>query len=235
MEFMSLKEARCVTELYPSLSLRDRLTILARLIFCISPIVKILDQYIPERGLIMDVGCGYGIISHLLSSACPGRSVIGIDMSSHRIEVAKSGVDQRGAVEFHTADIREFQIQPCNAVVMIDVLYMLSYRDQERLLTQCYESLCDNGVVLVKDNSKSPYWKYAYAYVEDVIKTRLRIYGKEVTENLSRYWDIQEFLKLLNGIGFSATAMPFKSYLPYPGVFYVCRKKRKRKEHGAES
>ncbi len=224
MEFMSLREARCIAGIYPSLPLRDKLTILARLIFCIRPIVDVLERHLPERGLIVDLGCGYGTISHLVSSACMDRSVIGVDMSSRRIEVARSGIDRNNSIEFHAADIREFQIPHCSAVMMIDILYMLTFEEQERLLSRCYEKLYDNGVVVIKDNCKSPYWKYAYASMEDVMKTKLGVYGKEVTENSSRYWDVDDFLELLSRIGFRAVAIPLKSYLPYPGVFYICRK-----------
>lgn len=224
MEIMSSKEARRVLELYPSLSIRDALTILARLIFCVRPIMEVLEQHLPERGLVLDLGCGYGVISHLVSVAYPDRAVIGIDMSSRRVEVAKRSTDHRKNIEFHTADIREVQIPRCNAIMMIDILSMFPYRDQERILTQCCEMLCGGGVLVIKDTSKSPYWKYIYAYIEDVIKTKLGVYGREVKEHSSRYWDVQEFLKLLNRIGFQATTIPLKSRLPYPGVFYICHK-----------
>ncbi len=214
--------------IYPSLSLRDKLTILARLIFCVRPITDVLEQYLPERGLIVDLGCGYGIISHLVSSAHSDRAVIGVDMSSRRIKMAKSGVNHNNSVEFHAADVREFRIPRCRAVIMIDILYMLTFQEQERLLSRCYEKLRDNGVVVIKDNCKSPYWKYAYAYMEDVIKTKLGAYGKEVAENSSRYWNVDDFLELLGRIGFRAVAIPLKSHLPYPGVFYVCQKLRKK-------
>ena len=224
MEIMSLKEARRVLELYPSLSLRDKLTILARLIFCVRPIMEVLEQHLPERGLVLDLGCGYGVVSHLVSAECPDRAVIGIDISSRRIDAAKRSTDHRENVEFHTADIREVQIPRCDAIVMLDILSMLLYQDQERILVRCYEKLCDNGVLVIKDTSKSPYWKYAYAYIEDVIKTKLGVYGNEVVRHLSRYWDVQDFLKLLNRIGFHATMIPLRSNLPYPGVFYICHK-----------
>lgn len=223
-EIMSFKEARRVLELYPSLSLRDGLTILARLIFCARPIVRVLEQYLPERGLVLDLGCGYGVISHLVSAGYPDRAVIGVDISSHRIEVAEMSTDHRENIEFHKADIREVQIPRCNAVVMIDVLSMLPYRDQERTLTQCYQMLCGDGILVIKDTSKSPYWKYVYAYIEEVIKAKSGVYGKEITKHSSRYWAAQEFLKLLNRIGFHATMIPLKSRLPYPGAFYICRK-----------
>jgi len=224
MEFMSLKEAVRIAGIYPSLPLRDKFAIMARLIFCASPVIDVLERHLPEKGLIVDLGCGYGTISHLVSSAHTDRSVIGVDMSSRRIKMAKSGVNHSNSVEFRAADVREFHIPRCSAVIMIDILYMLTFQEQERLLSRCYEKLCDNGVVVIKDNCKSPYWKYAYAYIEDVIKTKLGVYGKEVAENSSRYWDVDDFLELLGRIGFRAVAIPLKSYLPYPGVFYVCRK-----------
>jgi len=224
MNTMSLREARRVLGLYTSLSFRDKLTILARLIFCMHPIIRVLEQHLPERGLVLDLGCGYGITSHLVSAASPDRSVIGIDMSSCRIEVAKRSTDHRRNIEFHTADIRAVQIPQCDAIMIIDILYMLTYKDQEQVLSRCYESLSNGGVLVIKDTSKSPYWKYAYAYTEEVIKAKLRVYGKEVTKHLPRYWDTQEFLKLLGRIGFRATMIPLNSRLPYPGVFYICSK-----------
>jgi len=224
MQIMSFKEARRVLESYPSLSLRDRLIILARLIFCVRPIMEVLEQHLPERGLVLDLGCGYGLISHLVSASYPDRSVVGIDLSSRRIQVARRSVDHRKNIEFHAADIREVQPPHCDAIMMIDILYMLPYRDHEQILARCYENLCNGGILIIKDNSKSPYWKYAYAYVEDVIKIKLRVYGREITKQSLRYWDVQDFLKLLEKIGFHATMIPLKSYLPYPGIFYICRK-----------
>ena len=224
MQIMSFKEARRVLELYPSLPLRDKLIILARLIFCIRPIMRVLEKHLPQRGMILDLGCGYGLVSHLVSVSNPERSVLGVDLSSRRIEVARKSGDHRENVEFHAADISEIQTPQCDAVLMIDVLYMIPYQDHERILVRCYENLRDGGILIIRDNSKTPYWKYAYAYFEDVIKIKLRLYGPEITRQSLKYWDIQDFMKLLDRIGFHTTMIPLKSYLPYPGVFYVCRK-----------
>ncbi len=188
------------------------------------PIMRVLEQHLPERGLILDLGCGYGIMSHLVSAEYPDRAVIGVDISSRRIHAAKRSADHRKNIEFHTADIREVQFSRCHGIMMIDVLSMLPYRDQEQLLIQCHRRLCGDGTLVIKDTSKSPYWKYAYAYIEEVIKARLGVYGKEITKHSSWYWDAQDFLKLLSKIGFHATMIPLKSRLPYPGAFYVCRK-----------
>ena len=221
---MSPGAAQQVLKLYPSLSLRDRLMILARLIFCARPILQVLEQHLPDRGLILDLGCGYGVMSHLVSTEYPDRAVMGFDMSSRRIEIARRSVDRRENMEFHTADIRKIRVPRCDAVIMIDILSMLSYQDQTQLLTRCYEKLRDGGVLVIKDTCKSPYWKYAYVYVEDMLKTKLRVFGKEIAKHSLHFWGVQEFVKLLEGVGFHITTIPLRSRLPYPGVFYVCQK-----------
>ncbi|MDQ1317562.1 MAG: hypothetical protein QG588_1214 [Candidatus Poribacteria bacterium] len=213
-----------ILRLYPDLSLSDRLTILARLFFCARSIMKVLDQYLPRQGLILDLGCGYGVFSHLVSAACPDRMVVGIDMASHRIEVAKKSSIPEKNIRFYAEDIRKAQIPQCDAIIMIDVLYMLPYHEQEQMLIRCYERLHNGGILVIKDNAQSPRWKYAYMYIEEMIKTRLKIYGKESKKSLLCHWDIEEFLMLLSKIGFNASMIPLNSYLPYPGVFYICHK-----------
>jgi 2-polyprenyl-3-methyl-5-hydroxy-6-metoxy-1,4-benzoquinol methylase len=213
-----------ILRLYPDLSLRDRLTIQARLFFCEHSIMKVLDQYLPRQGLIVDLGCGYGVFSHLVSIACPDRIVLGIDVASHRIEVAKKSSIPEKNVKFYAKDIRKAQFPQCDAIIMIDVLYMLPYQEQEQMIIRCYERLNNGGVLVIKDNARSPRWKYVYMYIEEMIKTRLKIYGKETKKSILCHWDIKEFLMLLGKVGFNASMIPLKSYLPYPGVFYICHK-----------
>jgi 2-polyprenyl-6-hydroxyphenyl methylase/3-demethylubiquinone-9 3-methyltransferase len=186
--------------------------------------MRVLEKYLPKQGLILDLGCGYGVFSHLVSIASPNRIVVGIDMASHRIEVAKKSMDLMRNVEFYAEDIKKTQIPQCDAIILIDVLYMLSYQEQEQMLTQCYEKLYNGGTLVIKDNAKSPRWKYAYMYIEEMIKTRLKIYGMESRKSLLCHWDTEDFLVLLGKIGFKASIIPLKSHLPYPGVFYICNK-----------
>lgn len=222
-KIMPFGKARRTLGLYSSLSFLDRVSILARLIFCARPIIRVLEQHLPKRGLILDLGCGYGFISHLVSAECPDIAFIGIDASSRRIRVAKKGADHRKNMEFRVADISEVQFPRCDAVMLIDILSMIPYETQEQILVQCYEKLCNGGILVVKDTCKSPYWKYAYVYMEDLIKIRFKVFGKEI-QHYRQYWDTHDFLELLNNIGFHTTVIPLKSRLPYPGVFYICRK-----------
>lgn len=189
--------------------------------------MEVLSKHLPEDGLIVDLGCGYGITSHLISINHPQRKVIGVDISKARIKVAKSSISNNGNIRFYNEDIRKFYIPPCSAVIIIDVLSMFSYADQELVLKHCYDSLKIDGIMIVRDNCTSPRWKYQYMRFEESIKSRLKIYGEEIKDNPVCVWDSSDFTNLLNDIGFSVSSFHQRSLLPYPGIFYICHKQRK--------
>lgn len=224
-QYMFIKDALYLSNLYPSLKLKDRLKILARLIFCVETIITILERYLPKRGSIVDLGCGYGLISHLICAKYPERNVVGVDMSSHRIGVAKSSNVNKDNLRFYEGDIKDFHIPQCDAIVIIDALYMLSYQDQEAVIKNCHKNLRDAGILIIKDNYKSLGWRYFYAYAEEKIKTKIGVYGPESKGNTLDYWKIGDLLGLLENIRFRPEVMKLRSFLPYPGVIYVCHKK----------
>ncbi|MBD3181783.1 methyltransferase domain-containing protein [Candidatus Poribacteria bacterium] len=218
-------KAQSIISMYSDLSTWDKLTIMSRVVFCMNPIVEFIDEYMPETGLILDIGCGYGVFSVIISQLRPEISVLGVDMSSRRIQKARSIRKHMGNMIFLQDDITNFSFPECSGILLIDILSMLDIHQQLNILDRCYKGLESGGILLIRDNSKSPYWKYLYAYIEEILKTKIGVYGKEVRKHASKYWNIKEFLKVLNKAGFQAKAIPEKSYLPYPGVIYVCQKK----------
>jgi len=218
---ISLKDISHIMKLYRSARFKDRLIILARLLFSVHPIMDVLKKYIPKSGLIIDLGCGYGIISHLLSPSCPERKIIGFDVSHIRIETARK--TESDNIQFQLADIKKAQIPPCDAVVIIDILYLIPYQAQKRVLVKCFERLNQNGVMVIKDTNKSASWKFRYTHTEEKLKTRLGIYGREVKESSLHYRTSEDFSILLKEIGFDVLVIK-KKHSFYPGIFYICRK-----------
>jgi 2-polyprenyl-6-hydroxyphenyl methylase/3-demethylubiquinone-9 3-methyltransferase len=226
---MFVDKAYEILNLYPSLGILDKMNILLRMVFCVKPIVMVLEKYLPHQGVILDLGCGYGIISHLMVKIHPGRSVLGVDMSDHRIRVAENSILDDGNPRFFREDIRCFNFPRCDAIIAIDTLYLLPYQDQERLIRRCHENLRDDGVLIIKDNYKSRNWRYFYACTEEKLKTGMGIYGRESKGSVLHYWRIDDFLELLRNSGFEAKTIPLPWLLPYPGVFYVCHRSKNGK------
>ena len=216
--------------LYSNLPLMDKISIHARLL-CIQPLMSVLNKYLPQNGVIVDLGCGYGLVSNLLALKSE-RLVIGVELSERRITAALQSIKNRHNIEFHAADIARFDIPRCDAVLLLDVLYMLPDAVKRIIANRAYENLVDDGLLVVKDTNKSPRWKYAYTYLEECVKLNLGVGGHRSPSLRSRaglripqYKSRDEFESLFIEFGFSLIeVINIKSIMPYPGIIYVCRK-----------
>jgi 2-polyprenyl-6-hydroxyphenyl methylase/3-demethylubiquinone-9 3-methyltransferase len=200
----------------------DKISLHARLL-CIQPIMSMLNKYLPQNGVILDLGCGYGLISNLLALESK-RSVIGVELSASRIAAALQSIKGRRNIKFNAADIAQFEIPRCDAVLLLDVLYMLSDEVKRIIADRVYEKLVDNGLLIVKDTDKSPRWKYAYTYLEECVKLNVGVGGHRSLRT-PHYKNRHEFESLFLEFGFSSIEVAkIESIMPYPGIIYVCRK-----------
>jgi 2-polyprenyl-3-methyl-5-hydroxy-6-metoxy-1,4-benzoquinol methylase len=173
-----------------------------------------IEQYVPQAGNIIDIGCGSGIFSNLMCIMSGDRSVTGYDISSRRIEQARKTIVKGRHLSFHVQDAGDTVCSGFSTVTVIDLLHHITYEEQDRLLQKIYGDMEAPGELVLKDLEKRPLWKYAYHYVQDSIAYRSRLYFRSS----------EEMEKLLNDIGFRVTVVPLESPLPYPHVIYICRK-----------
>ena len=70
-----------------------------------------IGQYLPTHGVILDIGCGFGLFSLYFASVAPGRSLRGLDLDSERIRMARSAALKLGLgnVTYEAADARDFK------------------------------------------------------------------------------------------------------------------------------
>ena len=125
----------------------------------------VLEALVPREGLIVDLGCGYGLFANLLASASSRRRVIGLDISKRKLQYADRGLANAA---FQYGDAMTAQWDRCQGIALIHLLHHLSsYEDQARLLRLCYESLDDNGSLVILEVDQQPRWKYWCAQVVD--------------------------------------------------------------------
>lgn len=77
-------------------------------------ILAILEGDGVRDGLIVDLGCGSGLLAKILVQA--QYRVLGIDISADMLEIAQSRVPE---AEFQVASLFSVEIPPCNAVTSI--------------------------------------------------------------------------------------------------------------------
>jgi 1-acyl-sn-glycerol-3-phosphate acyltransferase len=148
---------------------------------------ELFDQHLPSNGKIYDLGCGYGFLAQTLTWTKPSREFIGIDYDTSKIEVAKNIKKQaNGFPQFHASDVLEFELVPCEGIVLADMLHYLSPTDQEVLITNCIDALKPGGVFLLRDGDASLATKqHERTKLSEFFSTKLLGFNKTGVENLS--------------------------------------------------
>jgi SAM-dependent methyltransferase len=110
-------------------------------------ILEVLDRSEIEQALVVDLGCGTGLLARKLIDA--GYDVLGIDISGEMIELARSRTPE---AEFRVGSLFEVDLPRCAAVTAVsEVLNYLFDAENEnlglgRLFRRVHEALVPGGV-----------------------------------------------------------------------------------------
>ncbi len=147
---------------------------------------KIYCDLLPKSGEILDLGCGYGYISYMLSFTSPDRVITGVDFDAEKIRVAENCYDRSGRVTFTCADAAEYDITRQDGFLLSDVLHYLAPAKQEHLLRRCMENLNDGGVILVREANAELEKRHERSRFTEFMSTRI---GFNKTMNVDkRLW-----------------------------------------------
>lgn len=121
------------------------------------PLCKRIDGLVPETGVVLDVGCGYGLLSNLLAGKSPHRTVIGIDSDSARIRVAQRSVQVRSTASFAVLDASRDSLPEADTVLLVDAVGRWPAAQRRDVVARVCASVRPGGVVLFReDGFKSP-------------------------------------------------------------------------------
>ncbi|MBL7209415.1 MAG: class I SAM-dependent methyltransferase [Dehalococcoidia bacterium] len=173
-------------------------------------------QVLPHNGLLIDVGCGRGVVANYLSLRFPDSHVIGVDSDHKRVDAALKTVGKRKNISFLLQDARRWALPGCTGVVMTDFLHHVSRRDQEIILRRVFRSLEKEGVLLVSevDPTARPLYRYWTSWLSDRI---LYPFSK------SRFRKPCEWQEYLSHLEFNVKAIKLRSPI-FAGIVYVCQK-----------
>lgn len=174
-----------------------------------------IEKYVPQSGKIYDLGCGVGILSNLLAFKSPDREIIGVDLSLKRIKVADLSVGDRKNIRFFREDVKDFDLELCDGVVMTDFLHHVFPVVAERILKLIYKKLNPKGKLVIQEVDKFPRWKYLITFSID----RFLNLGKPLYYRLAKDWK-----EMLQKIGFKVEIIPAHQGLFLSDVLLICTK-----------
>lgn len=157
-----------------------------------------IESHIPTTGTIIDIGCGYGLMAHVLAMLGPQRTVIGVDKSEYRIGKAQATLRETPGAKltFMCEDIRTAPLRDCDGVTMVDVLHHMPTTLQEEVLRRLPEIVRPGGVVVIKEFADRPRWKYWATLLFEAV-----FYPNDKLT----YRPIPEWQALLEQLGFRVT------------------------------
>src|SRR5919197_6584668 len=132
-----------------------------------------VERFVPRKGFIVDLGCGHGLFACVLREASPTRRVLGIDLDPRKIEIARGAIQDTQWLRFEVGDIVAAPPPKCDAVTIVDVLYLMSFEQQEQLLRNAASALGEGGPLIVKAQEKRMDPRYAVTYAQELVTVSL--------------------------------------------------------------
>lgn len=129
---------------------------------------------LPSGGRLTDLGCGQGLMLALLAEAADDwrrgtwpeslpqppvfDGMVGIEVRPRVASIARRAL--AGSAEVIEADGRHHVMGHCTAVLLFDVLHLMTETDQDRLMRSVCASVGPDSVVLVREADASAGWRF---------------------------------------------------------------------------
>lgn len=136
-----------------------------------------LARHRSHPGRCLDIGCGRGLLAHRLAQLRPDADVLGVDPDASRVRSAVRAGERLGLsrrVRFETIG-RQWTPPAASfdTVFVVDVLYLLGLDEATKLLRAATASLCEGGVLVVKEMADTPRWKRLLAGAQETLSVRV--------------------------------------------------------------
>jgi uncharacterized protein (DUF2062 family)/SAM-dependent methyltransferase len=153
--------------------------------------------------LLVDVGCGSGLTLALLAESAEAhrerrwprdvppppefQRLVGIELRPRVARIAQRALGSAATILAGDA-VRVAAGESCDAVLFFDVLQMIPYDEQERLLASMRDRLTRGGVMLVREADAAAGWRFAAVRAGNRLKAlvvgrwRQRFYFRPVEE-----------------------------------------------------
>lgn len=161
---------RTAWKAFEGAGLPTRLHVLARVLTC--PFTALMERF-PRAGMLLDVGCGHGLLVQLLAAqpSHRGLKMQGIDHDAVKIATARRMT--RPGVDFSTDDLSLLPEAAFDAVALVDVLYTVRKAAWSQVLKGCARVLKPGGRLIVKEVVDRPRWKYCAIMAQEALSVRV--------------------------------------------------------------
>jgi len=144
-----------------------------------------LNSIIPGDATIVDIGCGYGFLCHMLCMVSDKRRILGLDYDSDKIAIAGQIDTSLKNVRFEVADILHYELPKADVFLLLDVLHYLPAGFHQPVIEKCINNLNSGGMIIIRDadtDLKKRMWR---TRLNEFYSTRFFRFNKTRSDALS--------------------------------------------------
>lgn len=133
---------------------------------------------VPEKGNMLDIGCGYGAMSYMLHMVSKERVITGVDYDVDKIETANHCYARDHRINFVAANILDFPMAEYDAIIMADMLHYLPPSDQELLVQKALSHLSPGGRLIIREGNAELTRAHRRTELTEFFSTRIMRFNK---------------------------------------------------------
>lgn len=185
-----------------------------------SPFMEV-EKAVPKQGLVVDLGCGDGILANYLAISGKNRKILGIEVNRNRLKNAYKGLKN---TNFKYGSIIKIKFSRPDVFILSHVLHHLPNRNfQEVVLRNCFKNLKKGGRLIIIEIAEKPLLKYIFTWLTDAFTVPILFEHKMYDFNFY-YRKTEEWIGLLKKIGFKVTSRLIHQSKPFSHVMFIATK-----------
>ena len=187
-----------------------------------------IEQYLPNRGEILDLGCGFGLFAMYIALCKPDAQIVGLDHDARRLQMARDAAAKLNIrnVSFRQEDLNDWRPdQVIAGAYALDVFHHIPPPSGDRLLCDLYTHIEPGGRFLLKDIDTLPRGMLWFTYLLDALMS---------PRDDFHYRSAGAWQRQLSASGFAPIHLHYLwDILPYPHILLICDKPESDAARGA--
>lgn len=144
-----------------------------------------IHDLLPEKGRLLDIGCGYGFMSHMLHFASPERDITGIDFDGEKTTVANHCFSKSEGIRFEEADATTYSMETYDGIVIADMLHYVQQPQQEIIITRAMKALRPNGILIIREGNSDLEERHKGTRLTEFFSTKFFRFNKTSEKGLA--------------------------------------------------